>query len=433
MSRLSRARARLKVLLSAPPRHGGAKRPGRPGGADAESRAAMSRDCSRAEGLVEKLFDGEASSAERKEAEAHLENCAACRSHLAHLEFLASIAERARDRTPPEPPEAYWEHLTRRILGRIEEEGSPSRGWLRKLFPGGLRWAAPAVALFASLIVVVAVGTRFLRDSPGMEMSEPNARTEPRAPAEGLPASPMSREREEGQPSALAESLSSSPSPSPSPSRSPSAGPSVSAPNARFGQGASDGPGRKARHESRPELRERRGPRRRARSDEGQSREPFGRGSTGCRSRRRIPGRDRERVDSARRPVFPGSLGPRAKGSKYSCQRTAGRLDCALPGRKLRRGRLFGASRCAFDLAPRGGRERGCERDSEARRPVPARSMLARSIPSTGWRGLAKSSDRRWRCLSRVGEGRSSRGGDSCRRRAPTPQRKRTLIPVRAR
>jgi Putative zinc-finger len=188
----------------------------------------MSRDCSRAEGLVEKLFDGEASSAERREAEAHLENCAACRSHL---EFLASMAERARDRTPPEPPEAYWEHLPRRILGRIEEEGSPSRGWLRKLFPGGLRWVAPAVALFASLIVVVAVGTRFLRDSPGMEMSEPNARTEPRAPAEGLPASPMSREREEEQPSALAESPSSSPSPSPSPSAS--AAPSVSAPNER--------------------------------------------------------------------------------------------------------------------------------------------------------------------------------------------------------
>jgi Putative zinc-finger len=187
----------------------------------------MSRDCSRAEGLVEKLFDGEASSAERGEAEAHLENCANCRSHLAHLEFLASIAEKARDRMPPEPPEAYWEHLPRRILGRIEEEGSSSRGWLRKLFPGGLRWAAPAVALFASLIVVVAVGTRFLRDRPGMGMSEPNARTEPRAPAEGLPASPMSREREEGQPSAPAES------PSSSPSSSPSAAPSVSAPNAR--------------------------------------------------------------------------------------------------------------------------------------------------------------------------------------------------------
>lgn len=140
----------------------------------------MTRDCTKATVLVEKMFDGEASRDERREAEGHLETCASCR---AHLEFLSFISERARDSVFPEPPESYWEYLPRRVLTRIAEEPVPG---FRRFFPrlfvsGGLRWAAPSVALLASLALVVAVGLRFARQSPWS--GSPKATEEPRASA----------------------------------------------------------------------------------------------------------------------------------------------------------------------------------------------------------------------------------------------------------
>lgn len=115
-------------------------------------------DCTEARSLVEKLSDGEATAAERRAAESHLEECSSCRSHL---EFLASLSREARSMSFPEPPESYWEHLPRRVLDRIDSESGRLSGFFRILFaPSMLRWGA----LGATLLVVMAVGVSVLRE-----------------------------------------------------------------------------------------------------------------------------------------------------------------------------------------------------------------------------------------------------------------------------
>jgi Putative zinc-finger len=149
--------------------------------------------------LVEKLFDGEASAEEQREAETHLETCASCRSHL---EFLRSMSERVRAHPLPDPPEAYWEHLPRKILSRIEREpASVVRRFLSRMFaPGGLRRLAPSLALMSSFVLVLVVGLRFLRESPGGAGRE--ARSESPAAAsplrEAAPATESRGVRESG-------------------------------------------------------------------------------------------------------------------------------------------------------------------------------------------------------------------------------------------
>ena len=72
--------------------------------------------------LIEKLADGEAAPSEKARAEAHMEACESCR---AHFHFLEALPEAARKAPLPEPPEMYWEVLPRKVMARIEEEGSP--------------------------------------------------------------------------------------------------------------------------------------------------------------------------------------------------------------------------------------------------------------------------------------------------------------------
>jgi len=131
-------------------------------------------DCAEALGLVEKLSDGEATTAEKRAAESHLEECSSCRGHL---EFLVSLSQEARSMSFPEPPESYWEHLPRRVLDRIDSESGQPSGFLRILFaPSTLRWGA----LGATLLVVTAVGVSMLRE-------------ESRTPAPPAAASPPAR------------------------------------------------------------------------------------------------------------------------------------------------------------------------------------------------------------------------------------------------
>ena len=113
--------------------------------------------------LVEKLADGEVTTAEKREAEAHLKTCEDCREHF---QFLEALPNAARQASPSEPPEIYWEALPRKIMARIarmEEHGKPAtEGWFFGLFsPSGLRWAG---ALAAALVAAV-VGLQVL-DAP---------------------------------------------------------------------------------------------------------------------------------------------------------------------------------------------------------------------------------------------------------------------------
>lgn len=159
-------------------------------------------DCTEALSLVEKLADKEASAAEKRAAESHLTECSSCRSHL---EFLLSLSKEARSMSFPEPPDAYWEHLPRRVLDRIETEaGRTSRGrFFRILLASStLRWGA----LGATLLVLATFGISVLREDsrtlapPGppaaMEARQPEVRVsvEPGAPP------PMARDEPAPEP-----------------------------------------------------------------------------------------------------------------------------------------------------------------------------------------------------------------------------------------
>lgn len=152
-------------------------------------------DCAQALALVEKLSDGEATAAEKRAAESHLEECSSCRSHF---EFLVSLAEESRSLSFPEPPESYWEHLPRNVLKRIDSESrSSSRGrmWSVLLAPAMLRFGAVG----ATVVVLVTVGVAVLRDrslNPPPSVSSPV----PSPAAE----EPKSREAPERQAQAIA-------------------------------------------------------------------------------------------------------------------------------------------------------------------------------------------------------------------------------------
>ena len=148
--------------------------------------------------LVEKLADGEVTSAEEREAEAHLKACEDCREHF---RFLKALPNAARQASPSEPPEIYWEALPRKIMARIarmeEREKPAAGGWFFGLLsPSGLRWAG---ALAAALVAAV-VGLQVL-DAPFS--SQPSSRSlsqdAPQAPSVSS-LSENTRSGKEGQP-----------------------------------------------------------------------------------------------------------------------------------------------------------------------------------------------------------------------------------------
>lgn len=182
-------------------------------------------DCAEALGLVEKVSDGEATTAERRAAESHLEECPRCRSHL---EFLVSLSKEARSMSFPEPPESYWEHLPRRVLDRIDSEGGRPSGFFRFLLaPSMLRWGA----LGATLLVVTAVGLSVLREdswtpAPAAPASAPVTeapKAEPRVAAEPSAFPPMARDEAAPQPARLESDASSGDDKRPVPESAPPA------------------------------------------------------------------------------------------------------------------------------------------------------------------------------------------------------------------
>ena len=153
-------------------------------------------DCAELRALVEKLADFEATAAEKLAAEAHLERCPSCRSHV---EFLASLNAESGVLAFPEPPESYWEHLPRKVLARIDSEDRRPSGISRILLaPSVLRWGALGV----TLVLVTALGATLLRESPespAPAASAPAPATEAReskaqAPAEPIVSPPMARD-----------------------------------------------------------------------------------------------------------------------------------------------------------------------------------------------------------------------------------------------
>ena len=116
-------------------------------------------DCAELRPLVEKLHDLETTAAEKLAAEAHLEKCPGCRSHVA---FLETLSEESRSMTYTEPPESYWEHLPRKVLNRIDSESSRPGFFDLLLSPPVLRWGG----LGAALVVIGAVGLSIVREEP---------------------------------------------------------------------------------------------------------------------------------------------------------------------------------------------------------------------------------------------------------------------------
>ena len=133
--------------------------------------------------LIEKLADGEATSAERHRAEAHLGNCASCQSHF---RFLQALPAAVRQASLTAPPDMYWDVLPRKIMSRIEREsGKGRRGWWfgRLLAPSWLRWAG---ALAAALVAAV-VGLRVL-EFPLADRNAPSSASATRSNEEGRDA-----------------------------------------------------------------------------------------------------------------------------------------------------------------------------------------------------------------------------------------------------
>ena len=148
--------------------------------------------------LVEKLADGEVTSAEKREAEAHLKACEDCREHF---RFLKALPNAARQASPSEPPEIYWEALPRKIMARIarmeEREKPAAGGWFFGLLsPSGLRWAgAVAAALVAAVVGLQVLDAPFSSQPSNRSLSQ----DAPQAPSVSS-LSENARSGKEGQP-----------------------------------------------------------------------------------------------------------------------------------------------------------------------------------------------------------------------------------------
>ncbi len=125
--------------------------------------------------MVEKLADGECSTAEKEQVRAHLEACDACREHY---EFLKALPDAARRTSLPEPPGAYWEALPRKVMVRIDQEQSTEKhsAWLPGWFaPAQLRWLAVVAAGLMALVLSYEVMLVQPAQSPEAEQASSTA------------------------------------------------------------------------------------------------------------------------------------------------------------------------------------------------------------------------------------------------------------------
>jgi hypothetical protein len=104
--------------------------------------------CKEIENLLPGMVDGVIPEAEKKQIEAHMASCAACRKALADLRMSD---ERVKSLEEVEPPP--W--LKARVMARIREEAGQKEGFLRRFFYP-LHIKVPIQALATVLIAVVA-------------------------------------------------------------------------------------------------------------------------------------------------------------------------------------------------------------------------------------------------------------------------------------
>lgn len=120
---------------------------------------------------IERLSDGECSPSEKTRAEAHLAECETCREHF---RFLKALPEAARSAPLPEPTDAYWDILPRKIMARIEQEETATdlKGWLSRWFtPANLRWAGAMAAGVVAVVISLEVIDRWQPSDPPLEHS----------------------------------------------------------------------------------------------------------------------------------------------------------------------------------------------------------------------------------------------------------------------
>jgi hypothetical protein len=169
--------------------------------------------------LVEKLADGEATPAERREAEAHLGACQDCREHFRFLEALPTAA---RKMSPGEPPEIYWEALPGKIMARVgqleeREKHSPRRSHFGLFSASGLRWAgALAAAVVAAVVGLRVLDVPFTGERTSQDaLQRPSAAQVGESAESGKVDEPMVRDllRLEDQPAGEASSERSFPEP----------------------------------------------------------------------------------------------------------------------------------------------------------------------------------------------------------------------------
>ncbi len=172
MSRLWRARERLREALASLPREsGGAARGGEPG---------MSHPLDR----LSAFLDGELPPDERASVAAHLAACPGCTARLAELVAVDALAREV----PVEAPPGYFEVLPGRVRARVR----PGR---RRALPPVWTWAAAAGVLLAVLVPVTLERGREVTVPQAVPMAAaPPTTAGPPTPRATVQAAPVAEE-----------------------------------------------------------------------------------------------------------------------------------------------------------------------------------------------------------------------------------------------
>lgn len=159
-------------------------------------------NCEEALSLVERLADGECTAEEKAGAEAHVDGCPNCREHL---RFLTALSGASRGALLPEPPEAYWDMLPRKIMARLETEAVPrarGKAFFGLALTARLHWVG---ALAAAAVVTLVVGAGVLLPRLGQERAGPRDTTQSRLSEEAAAVEGRIESPEEAAPVPLRE------------------------------------------------------------------------------------------------------------------------------------------------------------------------------------------------------------------------------------
>lgn len=119
-------------------------------------------DCKKFEKLILRSFDGRIKDSEKKELDAHVQDCTLCST--AQEEYRI-ILDTLKEKDFPEPKPYFWERLQPKLKEKKEPE--PITVWRQ--------WGIRAIPV--SLILVILFGTAIILFSPqeGMELSQSEA------------------------------------------------------------------------------------------------------------------------------------------------------------------------------------------------------------------------------------------------------------------